>query len=120
MMSRRRWLGSWGVLCGAYLALGAIRVIGGGDPQSALIYVILAAVTFGFVAATLPLIVPRRPSGGEGPPPGDDPSGGEPPPPPWWPEFEREFWSRVRSGEAAPWSRSPEGGSDRPRERTSA
>jgi hypothetical protein len=102
-----------------YLALGVPRVATG-DIQSAMVFLAMAAATLGVAVATLPIMAPRRRGGGEEPPGGNDLPGDGPPSPPWWPEFEREFWSRVDSGEAAPWSRPPAGGSGRPRERTPA
>jgi hypothetical protein len=119
-MSRRRWLAGWGLLAGTYLVLGAIPVAGG-DPSSALVYLAAAAVTFGFAAAVMPLIVPRG-EFGPGRPDGGDPSDGEPPSPPWWPEFEREFWSRVPAerGGSPTDAEAVAGADPGPRERTPA
>lgn len=97
MMSRRRWLGGWGLMAGTYLVLGTIH-LAGSDSRSAMVYLVAAAITFGFAAAILPLMAPRREAGEDGPAGGTEPPDGEPPPPPWWPEFEREFWSRVPAG----------------------
>jgi hypothetical protein len=121
MMSRRRWLAGWGLLAGTYLVLGTIPVAGG-DPRSAPVYLVATAVTFGFAAAVLPLMVPRGREGGTGPTDGSAPSGGEPPSPPWWPEFEREFWSRVSAeGGGSPRDAEAVASADPgPRERTPA
>lgn len=94
MMSRRRWLVGWGLLASTYLCLAVIRVAAHADWDGALVYVGAAAVTFGFAAAVIPWVLPRRrEGGGGGPSPGE---GGDEPPPPWWPDFEREFWGHLR------------------------
>ena len=87
-------------MAGTYLTLGAMHVAGG-DPRDALVHVVAAVVTFGFAAAVLPIMAPRR--RGEGGPDdrGAEGDGDEPPPPPWWPEFEREFWGRVNDADPA-------------------
>ncbi len=100
VMSRRRWLACWGLLAGAYLALGLIRGLSTADPGSVRVHLVAAVVTFGFAAAVLPVILPRHgrndddATGGDGP--GD---GGGDPPPSWWPEFERQFRWHVRTSE---------------------
>jgi hypothetical protein len=97
MMSRRRWLGGWGLLSGTYLALALVRGVLGGDLQGAGVYLVAATVTFAFAVAVLPFVVPRRDDGGD-----DDSSGGGwgrgggEPEPPWWPEFERAFRRHAR------------------------
>jgi len=93
MISRRRWLAGWGLLSLTYLSLAVVRVLSGGDVGAAVVYLVAAAVTFGFAAAVIPFVVPRRSDDGDddssdgGPGPGGD----EPEPPPWWPDFERDF-----------------------------
>ena len=91
-MSRARWLVGWGILASTYLCLAVVRVAAHADWDGALVYVGAAAVTFGFAAAVIPWVLPRKRGAGEGPPPG---GGGDEPPPPWWPDFEREFWGHL-------------------------
>lgn len=99
-------------LAGIYAALGVFELVAGGDPSSALVFWISAAVTAALIALLLPLLAPRdggdsdEEDGG-----GGSGGGGGPPQPPWWPDFEREFWSHVDR---------PASGGRPPRERTPA
>lgn len=115
MISRHRWLAGWGLLALTYLSLAVVRVLSGGDLGAAVVYVVAAAVTFGFAAAVIPFIVPRRPDDGDDSSGGDGrgPDGGGPEPP-WWPDFERDFRRHATERRGGP------GGSPRPRERSSA
>ncbi len=84
-----------GLLSATYLVLAAVRGLGTGDSHGALVSVAAAAITFGFAAAVLPIMVPRRRPDrpdSDGP---RNPSPDEPPQPPWWPEFERQFRRHV-------------------------
>jgi hypothetical protein len=102
MISRRRWLAGWGLLSTTYLTLAVVRGVASGDLGGAVVYLVAATITFGFAAAVLPFVVPKR-SGGDD----DDSSdggpggGGEPEPPPWWPDFERGFRRHARERERA-------------------
>ena len=116
MISRRRWLAGWGLLSLTYVSLAVVRVLSDGDVGAAVVYLVAAAVTFGFAAAVIPFVVPRRSDDGDddssdgGPGPGGD----EPEPPPWWPDFERDFRRHADGRSGAP------GGPPPPRERTPA
>jgi hypothetical protein len=117
MISRRRWLAGWGLLATTYLTLAVVRGATGGDLGGAVVYLVAAAITFGFAAAVIPFVVPKRSGeddddtsdGGSGP--GDGPE-----PPPWWPEFERGFRRHARERERE----RPGDGRQRPRERAPA
>lgn len=106
MITRRRWLAGWGLLAATYLSLALVGVVGGEGLDAALVHLVTAAVTFGFAAAVLPIVVPRRGGDGRG---GDGDQDGDEPPPPWWPDFERQFWWHVRGTRPNP---------ERPREHT--
>ena len=110
MISRRRWLAGWGLLSLTYLTLATVRVLSDGDVDAALVYLVAAAVTFGFAAAVIPFVVPRHPNGDDDPSDSGGPDGGGPEPPPWWPDFERDFRRHAHG----------KGGGPRSRERTPA
>jgi hypothetical protein len=109
VITRRRWLAGWGLLAGTYLSLAAKELLAGADIGSAVVYLVGAAITFGFAAAVMPVVVPRLPPEGGDPPPDH---AGEDPEPPWWPGFERGFWRHVADKDRPR--------SDRPRERSPA
>jgi hypothetical protein len=112
VISRARWLVGWGLIASTYLSLAVVRVAGSGDWSGALVYLAAAAITFGFAAAVMPVVVPR--AHGDDSSQGEGGTGGEPPPPPWWPSFERQFWWHVHG------FRGPGGRPEEPRERTPA
>jgi hypothetical protein len=98
-------------LAATYLSLALVGVVGGEGLDAAVVHLVTAAVTFGFAAAVLPVVVPQRSEGeGDGRGGGGNQDGGDPPPP-WWGDFERQFWWHVRGPRPEP---------ERPRERAPA
>jgi hypothetical protein len=84
-------------LAEAALGVFALSTLG---PAEIAIYPIACAAATGLVIGLSAHLVRRRRPGDDHDSGGDGAGGG--PQPPWWPEFEADFWRRVRERERVP------------------
>lgn len=94
-MRRPRYLLLGGVLVTiAEAALGTAVLLGHGPIEISL-YLFACGGATGLVTSLAAALLRRRGGGDHGP-------STEDPEPPWWPDFEADFWRRVRERERAP------------------